>query len=193
MVSRWTRRRTLAAVGLTVSSALAGCNSLSSAATPSIASSLGTTAYDPVVEGQPTVAETVPAVWGLVLSHPDPARKLVDWGALTPLEGDAGPGTEFRTFDPDEQFATVVVGVLPTGDGLTGYREEPDTLVGDVVADFTDRPAFVDGRLRFEVTPYRAFSPDPGTPEAHYDYTFTLWDLNGSDRPDGIDVEFHPS
>lgn len=151
---------------------------------------MGTTAYDAVVAGQPTTDDGVPAVWGVIIGHPDVARKLVDWGALTPREGDVGPGVEFRTFDPATQFLTVVVGVLPTGDALTGY-DDPDTRLGDVVDDFSDRSAFDDGRLRYEVTPYRAFVPDPGVPDAHYDYTFTLWNRRGHDLPEEISVTFH--
>jgi hypothetical protein len=93
--------------------------------------------------------------------------------------------------DPDEQFASVVIGVRPTGYGIRGYRPEPDPPIGDLVSDFRERPAFEDGRLRLEVTPFRAFTPDADAPAAHYDYAFTLWELNGADRPDDIVIEFH--
>lgn len=97
---------------------------------------------------------------------------------------------EFRTFDPATQFLTGVVGVLPTGDALTGY-DDPDTRLGDVIDDFSDRSAFDDGRLRYEVTPYRAFVPAPGVPDAHYDCTFTLWNRRGYDLPGGTSVALH--
>lgn len=192
MLPDWSRREVLAGLGSTVAVGLAGCTGRGPFSRPTASGSLGGMAYVPVVGGQPLIDEGVPAAWGVIFSHPDAARKLVDWGALTPREGDAGPGVEFRTFDPDAQFVTVIVGVLPTGYGLTGYGDETDTILEDIVADFEDRSAFDDGRLRYEVTPYRAFTPDPGTPDAHYDYTFELWDLNGHDRPTEIRVEFHP-
>lgn len=189
MVHRSSRRTFLAAASSSLALGLAGCSSVLSTP-PSVDSSLGTTAYDPVLDAQPTFDQGVPAVWGMVFSHPDVARKLIDWKALTTSASTVEPGAEFRTFDPDEKFASVVVGVLPTGYGLTGYTEEPDSVLEDVADDFRDRSSFDDGRLRYEVTPYRAFSPEPGDPDNHYDYTFTLWNLNGHDRPDEIVVDF---
>ena len=168
-----------------------GCSAVGLDAQPQVASSLGTTAYETIIDDQPTPADGVPAVWGVVFAHPDPARKLVDWGALTPVEGDSGPGTEFRTFDPNTQFMSIIVGVLPTGDGITDHSEDSENLVDDVVDDFTDRSAYRGGRLRYDVTSYQAFPPDLDTPEYHYDYSFTLWRLNGADRPTDITVEYH--
>ena len=193
MVPDRSRRKVLQAFGSALTVTLAGCNGLPQISTPQVDGSLGTTAYEPVIGGQPLVTGDVPVVWGIIFSHPDAARKLIDWGMLTPQEGDAGPGTEFRTFDPNSQFMTVVVGVLPTGDGLTGYRDKDDTVLEDIVEDFADRPTFDNGQLRYEVTTYQAFSPDPDTPDHHYDYTFTLWNLNGNDLPSEIIVNFHTS
>lgn len=79
---------------------------------------------------------------------------------------------------------TVVLGVLPTGYGLVERSEESEGLVDDVVDDFTNRPTY-------DVTSYQAFAPDPGDPDAHYDYTFTLWRLNGADRPTETVVTYH--
>lgn len=191
MVPDPSRRSTLRAAGSTLAVALAGCSGLLGDSGPQVASSFGGTDYDAVVRGQPTIDDGVPAVWGVIFAHPDPARKLVDWSALVSAASDVEPGTEFRTFDPTEQFVTVVVGVLPTGYGLTGYDDGNDSVIEDVLEDFSNRPAVVDGRLRYDVTPFRSFSPDDGVPEHHYDYTFTLWNLNGGDRPDEIVVDYH--
>jgi hypothetical protein len=191
MVPEWTRRKTLHLSSAALLTGLAGCSTLGFNAQPQIDSSSGTTAYDAVIDGQPTPEKGVPAVWGVLFAHPDGARKLINWGALTPVEGDSGPGTEFRTFDPNTQFLSVIVGVLPTGDGLVGYSEENENIVEDIVDDFTDRPVYQNGQLRYDVTSYQAFRPDPDTPQYHYDYTFTLWQLNDADRPTEIIVEYH--
>lgn len=191
MAPDWSRRKTLHLSSTAVLAGLAGCSTLGFDARPQVDSSLGTTADDVVIDGQPTPENGVPAAWGIVFAHPDAARKLIDWGALTPIDGDSGPGKEFRTFDPDTQFMSAIVGVLPTGDGLTGRSEDDKNLVEDVVDDFSERSAYRDGRLHYDVTSYQAFPPDPGTPEYHYDYTFTLWQLNGADRPTEITVEYH--
>ena len=189
MVRRPSRREFLAATGSALAIGLAGCSAPFGLSSPTVDSSLGTTAYDPVLDAQPTFDEGVPAVWGMLFSHPDVARKLIDWRALVSDESTVVPGSEFRSFDPDEQFASVVIGVLPTGYGLTGYERESGSVLEDVADDFRQRPSLDRGRLRYEVTPYRAFSPDPGVSENHYDYTFTLWNRNGSDRPDEIVVD----
>ena len=192
MAPEWSRRKALQISSSVVLGGIAGCSGLGFDSQPGVDSSLGTTAYDAVIRGQPTVEESVPAVWGSAFGHPDAARKFIDWGALTPVEGDRAPGTEFRTFDPDEQFMTVVVGVLPTGDGLVGYSDENENVVEDVVEDFTEKtPTYENGTLRYEVTSYQAFIPDPKYPEYHYDYTFTLWRLNGHDRPNEIVINYH--
>ena len=191
MISEWSRRKTLKLSSSAVLAGFAGCSALSFNSRLQADSSLGTTAYDEVITGQPTRNERVPAVWGIMFGHPDAARKLIDWGALTPVEGDSGPGMEFRKFDPDAQFMTIVVGVLPTGDGLVSYSDENENIVEDIVEDFTERPTYDNGRLRYEVTSYQAFTPEPDDPEYHYDYTFTLWHLNGADRPDEITVNYH--
>jgi hypothetical protein len=191
MAPEWSRRKTLQLSGAAALSGLAGCSSLGFNDQPQVDSSLGTTAYEAVIDGQPTPEEGVPVVWGLIFAHPDAARKLIDWGALTPREGDTGPGTEFRTFDPETQFMSVIVGVLPTGDGLAGYSEDNENIVEDVVDDFTDRSVYQNGQLQYDVTSYQAFRPDPDTPEYHYDYSFTLWHLNGADRPSEITVDYH--
>lgn len=190
MAPEWSRRKTLQLSSSAVLAGLAGCSTLGFGSRPQADSSLGTTAYDVVIDGQPTTDGHVPAVWGIMFGHPDPARKLIDWGTLTPAEGDSGPGTEFRTFDPNTQFMSAVVGVLPTGDSLVGYSDENENIVEDVVEDFTERPTFDDGQLRYDVTSYQAFVPEPDAPEYHYDYTFTLWHLNGADRPTEIDVTY---
>lgn len=192
----WSRRKVLQTSSSALLVGLAGCSSLDFGTQPQVSAGSGTTTYDIVIDGQPTVDGDVPATWGMIFAHPDAARKLIDWGALTPKEGDhhgqsTGPGAEFKSFDPDEQFMTVVVGVLPTGEGLMGYSDENETIVEDVAEDFTERPAFDDGQLRYEVTSYQSFSPEPDDPEYHYDYTFTLWHLNGNDRPDEIAVNYH--
>lgn len=122
MVPEWSRRRTLHLSSAVVLTGLTGCSTLGINAQPRVDSSLGTTAYEAVIDGQPTPEEDVPAVWGILFAHPDTTGKLINWGALTPVEGDSGPGTELRTFDPDTQFVSVIVGVLPTGDGLVSYR-----------------------------------------------------------------------
>ena len=191
MVPAWSRRKTLQVSGSAALTAVAGCTDLGLNSQPQITSSLGTTAYDEVISGQPTVEDGVPAVWGITFAHPDAASKFIDWGALTPVDGDEGPGAEFRTFDPDEQFLTVVVGILPTGDGLTGFSDKNENVVEDIVEDFTERPIYEEDQLRYEVTTYQAFTPEPGDPESHYDYTFTLWRLNGHDRPEEIVVKYH--
>lgn len=191
MVPEWSRRKTLQVAGSAVLAGFAGCSTSSFTSRPQVDSSLGTTAYDVVINGQPTVEEHVPAVWGITFAHPDAARKLIDWGALTPAEGDSGPGTEFRTFDSGTQFMTVVVGVLPTGYGLVGYDDENESIIEDIAEDFTERPAYDNGQLRYEVSSYQAFTPEPDDPEYHYDYTFTLWHLNGADRPTEIVVNYH--
>lgn len=187
----WSRRKTLHLSSAAVLTGLAGCSAVGFDDQPQVDSSLGTTAYNPIIDNQPTPEKGVPAVWGILLAHPDAARTLIDWGALTPAEDDDGPGTEFRTFDPDTQFMSVLVGVLPTGDGLVNYSKENEDLVEDVVDDFTDRSVYRNGQLRYDVTSYQAFPPDPDTPEYHYDYSFTLWHLNGSDRPTEITVDYH--
>lgn len=184
----WSRRNALRTAGTAVAVALAGCSVVRGGG-PEADASLGGTDYDPIVRGQPTVDDGVPSAWGLLVGHPDVARKLVDWPALTASDSEVVPGAEFREFDPDEQFVSVVVGVLPTGYGLAGYEEESDSIFGDIVDDFRRRPAVADGRLALEVTPHRAFEPEPGDPAYHYDYTFTRWRLNGADRPEEISVE----
>lgn len=187
----WSRRETLQLCGSAVLAGVAGCSTLSTSSGPQAESTLGTTAYDEVINGQPTVEESVPAVWGITFAHPDAARKLINWGALTPADGDSGPGAAFRTFDSDTQFMSVVVGVLPTGYGLKGTRIESDNIIEDIVTDFTERPTYDNGRLRYDVTAYQAFTPEPEDPEHHYDYTFTLWQLNGADRPTDTVVNYH--
>lgn len=191
MAPEWSRRKTLHLSSVAALTGLAGCSAVGFDAQPQVNSSLGTTAYDAVIDDQPTPEEGVPAAWGIILGHPDAARKLIDWGELTPAEGDSGPGAEFRTFDPDTQFMSVIVGVLPTGDALVDYSEETENVVEDVVDDFTDRSVYRNGQLRYDVTSYQAFPPDPDTPEYHYDYSFTLWHLNGADRPTEITVDYH--
>ncbi|WP_435095077.1 hypothetical protein [Halorubrum sp. N11] len=191
MAPKWSRRKTLHLSSTAVLTGLAGCSAAGFDARPQVDTSLGTTAYAAVIDEQPTPEKGVPAVWGILLAHPDAARKLIDWGALTPAEGDSGPGTEFRTFDPDRQFVSVVVGVLPTGDALMDYNEENENIVEDVADEFTDDSVYRNGQLRYDVTSYQAFPPDPDTPEYHYDYSFTLWRLNGVDRPTEITVEYH--
>jgi|AntRauMinimDraft_4_1070384.scaffolds.fasta_scaffold00042_36 hypothetical protein len=191
MAPEWSRRKTLHLSSAAVLTGLTGCSTRGFTAQPQVDSSSGTTAYEAVIDDQPTPDAGVPAVWGILFAHPDAANKLIDWGALTPAEGDSGPGTEFRTFDPNTQFLSVIVGVLPTGDGLAGYSEENEHIVEDIVGDFTDRPAYQNGQLRHNVTSYQAFRPGPDTPEYHYDYTFTLWRLNDADRPTEITVEYH--
>lgn len=193
MAPEWFRRNALQATGSALLATLAGCSSLGFDSQPKTRVSLGTTAYDVVIDGQPTIEDGVPTVWGLIIGHPDTARKLIDWGALTPREGDDGPGAEFRSFDPTDHFMSIVVGVLPTGGGLTGYSEESETIVEDIADDFTERPVFENGQLRYEVTSYRAFTPESDDPEYHYDYTFTLWRLDGNDRPDEIAIGYHDS
>lgn len=193
MAPEWSRRKTLHLSSSAVLAALAGCSTLGFGAEPQVDTSMGTTAPDVVIDGQPTTDGVIPAVWGITFAHPDAARKLIDWGALTPEEGDEGPGTAFRSFDPNEQFMSVVVGVLPTGDALTSYREDADNVVEDIAADFAGDSIYENGRLRYDVTSYQAFEPDADTPDYHYDYTFTLWHLNGADRPSGIDVTYRDS
>ena len=193
MAPEWSRRKALHLSSTAVLAGLAGCSTLGFDAHPQTDSSLGTTAYDFVIDDQPTPEDGVPAVWGIVFGHPDAADKLIDWGALTPVEGDSGPGEEFRTFDPSTQFLSVLVGVLPTGDSLMSHSKDDGNLVEDVVDDFTESPVYRNGRLHYDVTSYQAFPPDPDTPEYHYDYTFTLWRLNGADRPSGITVNYHDS
>ncbi|MHC3381981.1 hypothetical protein [Haloarcula sp. H-GB5] len=190
MVPEWSRRKILHLSSAVALTGLAGC-SAGSDAQPQVDSSLGTTASDAIIDQQPTPSEGVPAVWGTIFAHPDAARKLIDWGALTPTEGDNGPRTDFRTFDPDRQFISVIVGVLPTGEGLMDYSKENEYLVEDVVDDFTDESVYQDGQLRYDVTSYQAFPPDPDTTEYHYDYSFTLWHLNGADRPTEITINYH--
>lgn len=191
MSPEWSRRKTLQLFGTTALTGFAGCSTLGFTAQPQVDSSSGTTAYEVVIDGQPTPAEGVPTVWGVLIAHPDAASKLIDWGALTPVEGDSGPGTEFRTFDPNTQFLSAIVGVLPTGDGLMEYSKENENIAEEIVDDFTDRSVYQNGQLRYDVTSYQAFPPDEDTPEYHYDYTFTLWHLNGAERPTEIAVEYH--
>lgn len=81
--------------------------------------------------------------------------------------------------------------MLPTGEALTDYDRDPDTLLTDVIDDFSASSALDDGHLRYEVTFYRAFVPDPGVPDAQYDYTFTLCNRRGHDLPEEISVTFH--
>lgn len=191
MSPEWSRRKTLQASGSALLAGFAGCSTLSLNSKPQASSSPGTTAYDVVISGQPMVEEGVPAAWGITFAHPDAARKLVDWGTLTPAEGDTGPGMEFREFDPDAQFMTIVVGVLPTGDGLVGHSDESENIVEDIAEDFTERATYEKGQNRYDVTSYQVFTPEPDDPEYHYDYTFTLWNLNGADRPHEITVNYH--
>lgn len=193
MAPEWSRRKTLQLSGTAVLAGLAGCSTLGFDTQPQTDSSLSTTAFGVVIDDQPTPEDGVPAVWGIVFAHPDAAEKLINWGALTPVKGDSGPGKAFRTFDPDTQFLSVIVGVLPTGDSLVGHSKDEESLVGDVVDDFTERSVYRNGKLHYEVTSYQAFSPDQDTPDYHYDYTFTLWHLNGADRPTEITVEYHDS
>jgi len=191
MAPDWSRRKTLHLSSVAAFTGLAGCSAVGFDAQPQVNSSLGTTAYEAVIDGQPTPEKGVPTVWGIILAHPDAASKFIDWGALTPAEGDSGPGAEFRTFDPDTQFMSVIVGVLLTGDALMDYSEENENVVEDAVDDFTDRSVYRNGQLRYDVTSHQAFPPDPDTPEYHYDYSFTLWHLNGADRPTEITVDYH--
>lgn len=191
MPPEWSRRKTLHLSSVAALTGLAGCSTGGSDAQPQIKSSLGTTAYEAIIDNQPTPEQGVPAVWGLLLAHPDAARTLIDWDALTSTEGDSGPGAEFRTFDPDTQFMSVIVGVLPTGDALMDYSEKNESVVEDVVDEFTDRSVYRNGNLRYDVTACQAFPPDLDTPEYHYDYTFTLWRLNGTDRPTETTVKYH--
>lgn len=86
---------------------------------------------------------------------------------------------------------TVVVGVLPTGYGLVGYDDEHGSIIEDIAEDFTERPTYDNGQFRYEVTSYQAFTPEPDDLEYHYDYTFTLWYLNGTDRPTELVVNYH--
>lgn len=193
MSPEWSRREALQLSSTAVLSGLAGCSTLGSDDRPQVSSSLGTTAYKSIIDGQPTPETGVPAVWGVILAHPDAARKLIDWGSFTREEGDSGPGTEFRTFDPATQFMSAIVGVLPTGDALMDYSETNGNFVEETVDEFTDDSVYQNGQLRYDVTSYQAFSPDPDTPEYHYDYSFTLWHLNGANRPTEITIEYHDS
>lgn len=160
--------------------ALAGMTSLSGCLggilrSREAAASMSTMTDGPVVGGQATIEDGVPAVWGTVIADPAVARERVEWGKLTPLEGDEGPGKEFRTFERGDQCVTIVVGVLRKGFGLKGHRDS----------------YFEDGTLHMEVEPYRAYVPDSDTPKYHYDYTFTLWNLNGLSVPKDVAVELH--
>lgn len=117
-----------------------------------------------VINGQPTVSEGVLQVWGLVIAHPDATQKLINWVALTPADDDTEPGTEFRNFAPDEKFMTVVVGVLPTGDGLIGYSDENENIAEEIADDFTERPIDEEGQTRYEVMSYRPSNRSQRTP-----------------------------
>lgn len=72
---------------------------------PTISHSAGTTTYEPVVEGQPTIEEGVLVVWGVTAANPAIARRLVDWGELTPEEGDDGLDMGFRSFEKESSVS----------------------------------------------------------------------------------------
>lgn len=171
-----TTRRTFLGTALVGTTALSGCLGRLSRSREAT-SSMSTMTDDPIVEGQPTIDDGVPATWGTAIADPAVARETVDWGGLTPLEGDDGPGPEFRTFEKGDQCVTIVVGVLRKGLGLKGYRDS----------------SFENDALHVDVEPYQAYVPDEGAQKYHYDYTFTLWNLNGLPAPSDVVVELHAS
>lgn len=149
-------------------------------ASPAARSSHSTTAEKVAVKGQPTVEDGVPAAWGAIAHTPDELETLVDWDALiNSPDGPADGLDDLKDFDVEGEFVTATVGVLPYGDALVGVTEGESDI------------HFEGNTVRNEVTNYQAFEPEPDSPQSHYDYTITLWDLNGVQEPDSIKVNFH--
>jgi hypothetical protein len=188
--TRELRRRALLGSAVVIVASLSGCLTAVTRPIhdfgflqPPIASRLSFTHDEPLVSGQPTAEEGVPAAFGAVAPTPSAVRELVEWSAI-PTGATAGvPATDFREFDPEKYCVTVVVGVLPYGYALTGVREDKSDVYWE------------DGRVRFEVEPYRAFQPSPGEshPSFSYDYTITLWRLERYDAPVSVVVNLHDS
>jgi hypothetical protein len=191
------RRKILQQSGALLTIGLAGCLGLSAVVAekvgligPVVRSSASTISGNVAMTGQPTIEDGVPATWGAIANTPEEAQNLIDWNALIndpdgPVEG----FPEFTEFDPENEFVTVIVGVLPYGEGITGLHESKSD-------------AHFDGTtVRYEVTNYQAISStSDGTqepvsedddPAYHYDYSMTLWDRNGFSEPNTIEVNYH--
>lgn len=183
-----TRRAFLGTAGVAASAVLSGCigGHFNSAAHevgllhPAAISSFSTTADNPAVEGQPLVEDGAPATYGAIAHTPTEAKQLIDWGALSPEKGDDPKlPPDLRSFEPNDHCVSAIVGVLPKGYQLEGIREEKSD-------------AHFEGKtLRYEVTQYQSFQPEPNDPEFHYDYSFTLWNLKGIRKPEEVVVNFH--
>ncbi|WP_254769396.1 hypothetical protein [Salinilacihabitans rarus] len=188
------RRALLGATTLSITS-FSGCLSSRMRTKPAVLHDGGTTTYEPVVEGQPTIEDGVPSVWGRAIASPEAARQHVNWQGETPNQDEdptvAAP-VEFRTFDEGDRCLTIVVGVLPTEYGLVGYDDE-DGFHENIVEDFKDsNPVIKDGRLHYHVEPYTMLGdPENELPDYHYDYSFHLWDLNGHEPFDEVIVTLH--
>jgi hypothetical protein len=191
------RRKILQHSGALLTIGLAGCLGVSAIVAdkigltgPVIRSSASTISGNVAMTGQPTIEDGVPAAWGAIANTPEEARNLIDWSALiNDPDGSVEGLPEFTDFDAENEFVTVIVGVLPYGEGITGLHEEKSDA------------HFEGTTVRYEITNYQALtSNSDGTqepefeeddPTYHYDYSMTLWDRNGFPEPDTIEVNYH--
>lgn len=187
------RRFFLSAIGTAVTTGLAGCTGAANLpaklglASPESSESWSTINESVAVAGQPTIEDGVPKAWGAIARTPEEADALIDWNAIrnTTHDKDMTP-SPFRDFlgNVENHFVTALVGVLPGDESLKGARDESTDFDGNV--------------MRSEVTSYKsrdaeanAESDDEKYPKYHYDYTFSLWNRNGVQKPDSYEVAYH--
>lgn len=186
------RRAFLGAGGAAAMMGLAGCGETFAAkvglASPISREGWSTVSENVAVKGQPTIEEGVPTAWGAIAHTPKEAQNLINWDALrNTTHGSAEAPSDLRDFDPGTKIATIIVGVLPYGKGLTSLNDEKSDahFEGDTV--------------RYEVTSYQSIKSnsdssqkdDSSNPKYWYDYSISLWSLNGVQEPTSIEVNYH--
>lgn len=190
---RESRRSFLCAVGIAATTGLAGCTGGDTLpaklglASPEARDSWSTIDDSVAVTGQPTIEDGAPQAWSAIARTPEEADALIDWNAIrhTTHDKDMTPSS-FKDFhgDVEEHFVTAVVGVLPGDESLKGAHDESTSFEGYV--------------MRSKVTNYKSRDAEANTesddekfPKYHYDYTFSLWDRNGVQKPDSYEVIYH--
>lgn len=162
-------------------------------ANPEVRESWSTINESVAVTGQPTIEDGVPQAWGAIARTPEETDALIDWNAIRHShdEKDMTPPS-FKDFlgDVEEQFVTVLVGVLPGNESLKAHDGKSNT-------------SFEGNVMRSEVTSYKSITTsnsasedttndeEPKYPKYHYDYSFNLWARNGIQKPDSYEVTYH--